>query len=187
MQTFVTCGRPPRSPLLRGLVQHLWYVSDPGAAGYELKLPTTSAQILINLTGGPLTARVVSGSNPTAAAVGPVGLSSIQPGAVVLDRTEQQRIAGVVIRPEAVGAVAGIPADRIDSLTGLADLWGSKVERLLTTAGPDRTGSETIDRIESTLEGTMLRRATADPLARDAVAALRQGMPVGQIGGRLDE
>lgn len=181
MSESVRYGRPPRRAELFGYVQRLWYQAEPAASGYEIKLPTTTAQLLINFGGDRLSSDVLT--NTERHAVGPVGLAPIAPGPVVLDRTEQRRIAGVVIRPEAVGALARMPADRLGPMVGLTEVWGSWAERLREAAEPATTGPAVLNRIEEELV-SLIRRADcapADPVTRFAVAELTRSTRIGTI------
>src|SRR5690625_173056 len=103
-------GRPPKSPGLRGLVDRFWYVSDPDRRGAEIKLPTPTAQIVVNLDAARLSTRSHRSRSAETETAGAVGLSAIAPGAVVLDRCEQRRRAGGVLPPDASPAVARDPA-----------------------------------------------------------------------------
>ncbi|WP_461003443.1 helix-turn-helix domain-containing protein [Streptomonospora sediminis] len=180
-----TAGRPPRSPALRGIVDRFWYVSAPDRYGIETKLPTPTAQLVVNLDAPRLSTRTCGSGPAGTATAGAVGLSPIAAGAVVLDRSEQRRTAGVVIRPEAVGALAGIPAHALGPLTGLDILWGSGAERLQAAAGSGATGEAALDRLETALVDMVGGRAAADPCCRAAIAHLRAGASVRGTADRI--
>ncbi|GAB3766858.1 helix-turn-helix domain-containing protein [Microlunatus parietis] len=176
-------GRAPHRPELAGIVQRLWYVEDPGSTGLEVKLPTSTAQLLINLSGD----RLSCGGADRRETVGPYALASIQTGPQVLDRTEQRRLVGVVIRPEAIGGLARLPADAIGPLAALDELWGGWAERLREVAEPAAGGAEALDRVEAEL--VQLARPgdgpVADPLVRQVIDRLRRNERIGTIGDRV--
>lgn len=176
-------GHAPHRPELAGIVQRLWYVEHPGLDGLEVKLPTGTAQLLINLGGD----RLSSGAADRWEAVGPLALAPISAGPQVLDRSEQRRLVGVVIRPEAVGALARIPADRIGPLTSLDQLWGAWAERLRDVAEPAVGGPAVLDRIEAEL-GALVRSGddvAGDGLVRHVITRLRRNERIGAIGNRV--
>ncbi|MFC7622347.1 helix-turn-helix domain-containing protein [Microlunatus sp. GCM10028923] len=176
-------GRAPHRPELAGIVQRLWYVENPGSGGLEVKLPTGTAQLLINLGGD----RLSCGAADRRQTVGPLALAPISSGPEVLDRSEQRRLVGVVVRPEAVGALARIPADRIGPLTALDQLWGTWSDRLRDVAEPATGGPAVLDRIEAELAGLVRSDAdvAADPLVRHVITRLRRNERIGTIGDRV--
>lgn len=171
--------------MLCGVVERLWYVADSRIGGREIKLPTTSAQILINLNADRLTTRPVAGQGAGTVTAGPVALSPIAPHAVVLDRREQRRTAGIVIRPEAVGAVTGTAAESLDILVDASHLWGARTERLIDLASVARTGPEALDRIEAALTAIVRGRSEPDAASRAALGHLRRGVSVAETARRV--
>lgn len=175
----IAYGRPARSSALRGIVDRLWYVADPGQCGDELKLPTTTAQIVINLDGARLSTRSALASGE-AVTCGSVGLSTIARTAVVLDRREQRRAAGIVIRPEAVGAVAGCGTEDLGALVGLDFLWSSAVAQIVEVAAAGSSGPEVLDLVECAF-ARLLGSAEVDTSCRAAIGLLREGRQVAEV------
>lgn len=179
----ISYGRAPHRPELAGIVQRLWYVEDPACAGLEVKLPTSTAQLLINLSGD----RLSCGAADRRETVGPYALAAIQAGPEVLDRSEQRRLVGVVLRPEAVGGLARIPADAIAPLASLDQLWGDWAERLRGDAEPAAGGPAVLDRVEAAL--VQLVRSADEPvpdgLVRQVIERLRRNERIGMIGDRV--
>lgn len=176
-------GRVPRRPELAAIVERLWYVENPGLDGLEVKLPTGTAQVLINLGGDRLSCAAADRRQ----AVGPLALASISCGPEVLDRSEQRRLVGVVIRPEAVGALARVPADRVGPLVALDQLWGASAERLRDLAEPVAGGSAVLDRVEAEL-AELVRASDAvagDTTVRQVIMRLRRNERVGDIGDAI--
>lgn len=176
-------GRPPRQPRLAGLIDRLWYVADAGCTGWELKLPTTTAQVIINLDAERLSTQSVRAGDLLSC--GGVGLAAISGSAEVLDRTEQRRTAGIVIRPEAVGAISGGTAEGLDRLVDLDSLIAYGSERLATAAAAGRSGSDVLDRLECELARLFSARPEPDAVSAAAIAHLRTGQPVAAVADRL--
>lgn len=107
---------------LDAVVTDRWFVENPAARGCERRLPDGQLAILVNLTddrlswAGPDLDRwhSVSGIAVAATLSTPVGL----------DRTEQHRTLDYVLAPGAAQALLGVPADALDPLVGLDELWG---------------------------------------------------------------
>lgn len=178
-------GRAPRCPVLYGVVERLWYVADRRMRGREIKLPTTSAQIILNLDADRLSTRPINRSEAGTVRSGPVAMSPIAPHAVILDRREQRRTAGVVIRPEAIGAVTKATAESLDLLVDASHLWGPEVERLTEVASAARTGPEALDRIEVALTAILRGRSEPDAGCRAAIDDLRRGVTVAETARRV--
>lgn len=176
-------GRPPRLAQLAGFVDRLWYVGDADRRGWELKLPTTAAQVIINLDQERLTTRPLAAGGTLAC--GAVGLSAIARSAVVLDRTEQRRTAGIVIRPESLGAVIGGSADDLDALVDLDSLIPGAAERLPGAASAGRSPGEVLDLLELELADLLRTRPNPDRICRAAVGLLRSGRTVTAVAEAL--
>jgi AraC-like DNA-binding protein len=170
--------------VLVGIVERLWYVEDHRIRGQEVKLPTTGAQIIINLDADRLTTRPAVPERATVTA-GSVAVSPIAPTAVILDRREQRRTAGVVLRPEALGAVAGVTAESLDVLVDASQLWGPAAERLTEVGMAARTGPEALNRIEAALAVMLHERAEPDSGCRAAIDQLSRGAPVAETARRV--
>lgn len=170
--------------MLVGIVERLWYVADSRIRGREIKLPTTSAQIVINLDADRLTTQPAVSERAIVTA-GSVGVSPIAPTAVILDRREQRRTAGIVLRPEALGAVAGTTAESLEVLVDASQIWGSPVECLPEVAVSARTGPEALDRIEAALAVMLHDRAEPDSGCRAAIDQLSMGVPVAETARRV--
>jgi AraC-like DNA-binding protein len=170
--------------MLARFVDRLWYVSDPDSRGWELKLPTTTAQVIINLDADRLSTRSVrAGADPLAC--GGVGLTAICGSAEVLDRAEQRRTAGIVIRPEAVGAFTGGSAEGLDRLVDLDSLITYGSERLATAAAAGRSGAEVLDLLEHELVRSLTDRPEPDAGCRAAITQLRSGRSVTEVADCL--
>lgn len=178
-------GRPSRLPQLAGIVDRLWYVEDVGCNGWELKLPTTTAQLIINLDADRLSTRRPGRGADSLLTSGPVGLTAIAGSAEVLDRTEQRRTAGVVIRAEAVGAVAGQPAEALGDLVDLDVLIKNGTDRIIDAAAAGRTGSEVLDLLERELVRLLRDRPGPDADCRAAIGLLRSGRAVAEVADLL--
>lgn len=180
-----TCGRPPRSPALAGIVDRLWYVADGQRSGPELKLPTTTGQIVINLDADRLTTRPVGHPSEDILAGGPVGIAPIASTAVVLDRREQRRTVGIVIRAEAIATVADVPAHGLAPLVDLKLLWGSSAEQLVETAAAASTGAAVLDRVEEAFISLLRDPRAPDRSCRAAISRLRHGQQVADVADSI--
>lgn len=166
-------------------MHRFWYVADSSQDGWEVKLPTTTAQIIVNLDADTLTTQRPGQSEDRVLTAGPVGISPIASTPVLLDRREQRQTAGIVLRPEAVGAVAGIPARELGLLVGLDELWGPATERIAEAAVCASSGNEALDRIEAELLAAFSGRIRADGMSRVAIERLRRGMPVARVADAI--
>lgn len=184
-----TVGRSPRLRQLGGYVDRLWYVRDPDIAGWELKLPTSTAQVIINLDAERLSTRFVEpddGSVPRGElSCGGVGLTPIADVAEVLDRTQQRRTVGIVIRPEAVGALIGESAEDLDVLVDLDSLVPFGAERLATAAAAGQSGNEVLDLVEGELARLVHDGAEPDAGCRAGIELLRSGCCVAEVAEQL--
>lgn len=160
-------------------------MADSRLQGAEIKFPTTSAQIIINLDSDQLTTGPLVGPETGRITTGPVAMSPIAPRAVVLDRREQRCTAGVVIRPEAVGAVAAAPGESLDILVDASHLWGPQVERFTEVVSAAPTGPEALDRIETALTGLLRGLSEPDTSCRAAIDNLRHGATVTETARRV--
>jgi len=170
--------------VLVGLVEQLWYVADRRARGREVKLPTTRAQIVINLDADQLTTRP-SVTEPAVVTTGPVAVSPLAPTAVILDRSEQRRTAGIVLCPEALGAVAGVAAESLEVLADATEVWGPVADHLAEVAGAGCNGPDSLDRIEAELAAMLRDRTEPDAACRAAISHLRGAVPVGEAARRV--
>lgn len=176
-------GRAPRSPALKRLVSRLWYVADETRAGWEVKLPTTSAQIIINLDSDSLTTGVPGSSRLLRA--GPAGFAPIAARAVRLDLRDQRRTAGIVLRPEATAAIAGVAADELDLLVDLDELRREQVGPILDATGGAPSGHRVLDALEEHLVCAWTGTIEPDAVSAAAVALLRRGLAVADVADRL--
>lgn len=154
-------------------MEHAWYVDSPCAAGLELKAPSDRAQILVNLSGSPVSwidPRTGVRHRHFGACVAPVGTP-----AVLLDRADQQKLLGLVLRPCSVHALTGLTATELsEPLVPLDDRrWRRITENLLATT--------TFGHLAGTLDEVLPEPALPDPGLDAAAAQLAAGVAVHQV------
>lgn len=144
--------------------------------GAETKLPTSAAQIVINLDFDRLSTTGPDGEEFSAVRAGfaPIASTSVR-----LDRCEQRRTAGIVLCPAATAAVARYPVDALGLLVDMERLWGRSANRLIEAALTAPSGLAALDQLETEL----LRLWSSNHIAPDAacqlaIQHLRAGAPV---------
>lgn len=182
--TRTAIGRPPRLPTLGDVVERLWYVEDPACGGDEIKLPTSTPQVVLNLESDLLTTRDVRAPHHVRTS-GAVGLAPLATRAVILDRSEQRRSVGIVLRPEAFSVTAGGSPHGLPPLVDLATLRGHAVSELAEKAAACATGSAALDVVEAEFARLVADAARPDPLARNAVALLSKGVRVSAVADQV--
>lgn len=173
-------GRPPRHERLRSIVERFWYVEDAGAAGLELKLPTTTPQIIINLHQEQLSA-APTGPAGASLSCGAVGLAPIALQAVVLDRSEQRHSAGIVLRPEALALVTGGPATGLPPLVGLAEVSRRPTGSLAGATAGSRTAEQALDRLEDAFVRWVTNAPDPDQSVQQALRLIRRGHRIAAV------
>ncbi len=173
----VALGRRPPA-VLAPWIERLWYVADPAAAGWELKLPAVGTQLLLNLDLDSLSERTPTALHQVATMPG-AALATVTGRATVLDRGEQRRLVGVVLRPGASHPLLGVPATELTAaLVPLDALWGRSAGSLRERCLGAATPADTLDAVQDVLVGLLADAAGPERVPARAVAALSAGRPV---------
>ncbi|MET7638266.1 helix-turn-helix domain-containing protein [Streptomyces sp. NPDC005438] len=180
----MTLSRAP-APALRPWIASLWYVADPRASGWEVKLPTTGHQVLVNLERDRLSARPLGTRTRALTSTG-AAVATTTEGATLLDRGEQRRLAGAVLRPGAVPAVLGVPADALTpAVVALPELLGDRAGELLERCAEESNPHRVLDLLERSLSREIDPASTPTPLLGPAMRALSAGEPVARVARAL--
>ena len=156
MESYVE--RPPL-PGLAGVVRTVWIHRTGEAAYVQRHLPTGGVEIHFPIGGHPQL-------------IGPLTGPEIE---VIPAHTT---IVGVRFQPGTAPPLPTVLDDLVDQRLGLAELWGSSVDRFV--AGMAR--AETPELALAALQGRLLQEfrstVSADPVVREAVTALMPWYPV---------
>ncbi|XVQ07099.1 helix-turn-helix domain-containing protein [Spirillospora sp. CA-255316] len=153
--------RPPL-PGLAGVVRTVWIQCTGEAAYVQRHLPTGGVEIHFPIGGRPQL-------------VGPLTGAEIE---VLPARTT---IVGVRFQPGAAPPLPTVLDDLVDQRLGLAELWGSPVDRLVEAMGRAGTPERALMFLQAYLLQEFRRAVPVDPLVGEAVKAL---MPWHQV--RID-
>jgi AraC-like DNA-binding protein len=154
--------RPPL-PGLAGVVRTVW-IQRAGEAGYvQRHLPTGGVEIHFPLGGRPQL-------------VGPLTGPQIE---VIPPHTT---IVGVRFRPGAAPLLPTVLDDLVDQRLGLAELWGSPVERLVESMALAGTPERALVVLQTHLLSELRTVVRMDPLVGEAVNALMPWRPVDVAG-----
>lgn len=150
--------RPPL-PELAGVVRTVWIQRTGDVAYAQRHLPTGGVEIHFRVGGHPQL-------------VGPLTGPEIE---IIPPHTT---IVGVRFQPGTAPPLPAVLDDLVDQRLGLAELWGSSVDRL----GEVIAAAGTPERALVALQAHLLREfrtvGRADPLVREAVQALMPWYPV---------
>lgn len=149
----------PPLPGLAGVVRTVWIQCTGDVAYVQRHLPTGGVEIHFPIGGHPQL-------------VGPLTRAEIE---VIPARTT---IVGVRFQPGAAPPLPAVLDDLVDQRLGLAELWGSSVDRLeeaMTRAG---TPQRALVALQTHLLQEFRTAGRVDPLVREAVKALMPWRPV---------
>ena len=150
--------RPPL-PGLAGVVRTVW-IQRTGAAAYvQRHLPTGGVEIHFPIGGHPQL-------------VGPLTGPEIE---VIPAHTT---IVGVRFQPGAAPPLPTVLDDLVDQRLGLAELWGSSVDRLVEPMAGARTPEQALRFLQAHLVQEFRRSVRVDPLVGEAVKTLMPWHPV---------
>ncbi|HWG13314.1 MAG TPA: helix-turn-helix domain-containing protein [Streptosporangiaceae bacterium] len=157
MESYVE--RPP-GPGLAGVVRTVW-IQRTGAAAYvQRHLPTGGVEIHFPIGGG----------QPRL--IGPLTGPEVE---VIPARTT---IAGVRFQPGTAPPLPTVLDDLVDQRLGLAELWGSSVDRLEEAMARAQTPERALAALEGHLRQEFRRAGPVDSLVREAVQSLMPWHPV---------
>jgi AraC-like DNA-binding protein len=144
---------------LAGVVRTVW-IQRTGAAAYlQRHLPTGGVEIHFPVGGHPQL-------------VGPLTGPEIE---VIPAHTT---VVGVRFQPGTAPPLPTVLDDLVDQRLGLAELWGSSVDRLEEAMTPAETPERALLALQGRLRQQFRRAGRADPLVREAVQALMPWHPV---------
>jgi AraC-like DNA-binding protein len=150
--------RPPL-PGLAGVVRTVW-IQRTGAAAYvQRHLPTGGVEMHFPIGGRPQL-------------VGPLTGPEIE---VIPARTT---LVGVRFLPGTAPPLPTVLDDLVDQRLGLAELWGSTVDRLVEAMALARTPERALMFLQTHLLREFRGAVRVDPLVREAVLALMPWYPV---------
>jgi AraC-like DNA-binding protein len=156
MESYVE--RPPL-PALAGVVRTVW-IQRTGAAAYvQRHLPTGGVEIHFPIGGLPQL-------------VGPLTGPEIE---VIPAHTT---IVGVRFQPGTAPPLPTVLDDLVDQRLGLAELWGSAVDRLVEAMALAETPERALMALQAHLLREFRSAARVDPLVGEAVQALMPWHPV---------
>ncbi|MFO1055518.1 MAG: helix-turn-helix domain-containing protein [Dongiaceae bacterium] len=175
----MTTRRPSR-PELRQLVELIWDAEAPDAprrAGgrREHVLPTGRTHLAFRLAGPPL--RIFrDAADATGETVGPSLVGGVRTSFYARDVSEPSASVGVVLRPGAVPALLGVPADVLAGRHwSLDDLWGSRAglarEQLLAAGSAERR----LQVVEALLAASLPEAIALHPAVALALRHFRAG------------
>lgn len=165
-------SRPPRSALLRGLVDTIWYCEAAEAPAAELLMPTGRAQIVIG----------IADSAPGALIQGPMS------AAAEIDTAMQRRAVGVAFSPGGLAPFVGGPVGELaDVRVELGAEWGRRGSSVVSDLGELGDAAAISTRIEEELVGRIAHgdAAEVDPVVVEAAHRLRGGDGVGEVASAL--
>jgi len=156
MESYVE--RPP-SPGLAGVVRTVWIQRTGEAAYVQRHLPTGGVEIHFPIGGYPQL-------------LGPLTGPAIE---VIPAHTT---IVGVRFQPGAPPLLPTVLDDLVDQRLGLAELWGSSVDRLVEAMARAETPQRALVALQAHLLREFRRAVRVDPLVREAVRVLMPWHPV---------
>jgi AraC-like DNA-binding protein len=150
-----------RAPLpgLAGAVRTVWIQRTGGVAYVQRNLPTGGVEIHFPIGGHPQL-------------VGPLTGPEIE---VIPAHTT---IVGVRFQPGTAPPLPTVLDDLVDQRLGLAELWGSSVDRLEEAMAPAETPELALVALQAYLLHEFRRAVRVDRLVREAVKALMPWHPV---------
>lgn len=150
--------RPP-SPGLAGVVRTVWIQRTGEVAYVQRHLPTGGVEIHFPIGGHPQL-------------VGPLTGPEIE---VIPAHTT---IVGVRFQPGAAPPLPTVLDDLVDQRVGLAELWGTTVDRLVDAMALAATPERALMVLQAQLLQEFRSAAHVDPLVREAAKALMPWHPV---------
>ncbi|WP_433472130.1 DUF6597 domain-containing transcriptional factor [Spirillospora sp. CA-142024] len=156
MESYVE--RPPL-PALAGVVRTVWIQRAGEAAYVQRHLPTGGVEIHFPIGGRPQL-------------VGPLTGPEVE---VIPAHTT---IVGVRFQPGTAPPLPTVLDDLVDQRLGLADLWGSPVDRLVEAMARAGTPERALMFLQDHLLREYRRVVRVDPLVGEAVKALMPWQPV---------
>jgi AraC-like DNA-binding protein len=149
----------PPLPGLAGVVRTVW-IQRTGETAYEQRhLPTGGVEIHLPIGGHPQL-------------VGPLTGPEIE---VIPAHTT---VVGVRFQPGTAPPLPTVLDDLVDQRLGLAELWGSSVDRLVEAMARAGTPERALMSLQVHLLQNFRSAASADPLVGEAVKALMPWRPV---------
>lgn len=177
-------ARPPRSPEMRPWVRSIWAYSSSRSRDFELVMPNTGGQFLINLFEAEL--RHWTGRETPGCRTGPLGLQGALIRPVVIDTDQKREICGVAFHPGGLTAFCDWPARNFsDAIVDAADVFGQAANSLRGTLFDTSDPERRLDLIESFLLGRLRHRDDEDRLIRPVVDELVQGMSISAVQARF--
>jgi AraC-like DNA-binding protein len=156
MESYVE--RPP-VPGLAGVVRAVWIQRTGEAAYAQRHLPTGGVEIHLPIGGHPQL-------------VGPLTGPEVE---VIPAHTT---IVGVRFQPGTAPPLPAVLDDLVDQRLGLAELWGSSVDRLVEAMAGSGTPERALEFLQAHLLREFRSAARVDPLVGEAVRALMPWHPV---------
>jgi AraC-like DNA-binding protein len=150
--------RPPL-PGLAGVVRTVWVHRTGEAAYVQRHLPTGGVEIHFPIGGHPQL-------------IGPLTGPEIE---VI---PAHATIVGVRFRPGTAPPLPTVPGDLVDQRLGLAELWGSSVDRFVAAMARAETPELALAALQAHLLQEFRRAVSVDPVVREAVTALMPWYPV---------
>jgi AraC-like DNA-binding protein len=174
--------REARTEKTRLIIDRLWCVTDPTAAGEETILPSGRVQIIFSLSGLPLNEHDPDDPQLDARALQIVQGPSTRPRRVSL--SSQTSLCGVSFKPGGAGALLG-PIDGLtDHVVDLTRLWRGDAmdlrERLETLEAPEAR----LDLLEHEIEERIGDTTGAATVTR-GLERLREGLAIKDVGAEL--
>jgi len=156
MESYVE--RPPL-PGLAGVVRTVW-IHRTGEAPYvQRHLPTGGVEIHFPIGGHPQLIGPLTGPE----------IEVIPPHATIV---------GVRFHPGAAPPLPTVLDDLVDQRLGLAELWGSSVDRFVAAMARAATPERALAALQARLLRELRNTASVDPVVREAVTALMPWYPV---------
>lgn len=149
----------PPLPELAGVVRTVWVQRTGDTAYVQRHLPTGGVEIHFPIGGRPQL-------------VGPLTGPEVE---VIPAHTT---IVGVRFLPGTAPPLPTVLDDLVDQRLGLAELWGSTVDRLVTAMAAAGTAEEALRFLQTHLLGEYRRAGGVDPLVGEAVRTLMPWHPV---------
>jgi AraC-like DNA-binding protein len=149
----------PPLPGLAGVVRTVWIQRTGEAAYVQRHLPTGGVEIHFPIGGHPQL-------------LGPLTGPEIE---VIPARTT---VVGVRFQPGTPPLLPAVPDDLVDQRLGLAELWGSSVDRLVEAMAGAGTPERALMFLQAHLLHEFRTAAPVDPLVGEAVKVLMPWHPV---------
>jgi AraC-like DNA-binding protein len=146
-------------PGLAGVVRTVWVHRTGEAAYVQRHLPTGGVEIHFPIGGHPQL-------------IGPLTGPEIE---VI---PAHATIVGVRFRPGTAPPLPTVPGDLVDQRLGLAELWGSSVDRFVAAMARAETPELALAALQAHLLQEFRRAVSVDPVVREAVTALMPWYPV---------